>query len=139
MTSGGKAMHAKHVKDLKKKIDDYGIDPFSREKPKYFATGVEISNETVSDMFKVENLGNSQFLKFVNSRLIDGTAKFFDPIPKNKLRSGVEVKKKKQSAVEIMKEDKQAFGLIVAKSVNMEDAFLLSDYHGAAAVRCRYH
>ena len=40
-----------------------------------------------------------------------------------KLKIVIEKKSKKTKAVKVLKEDKQAFGLLVAKSVTMEVAF----------------
>ena len=48
---------------------------------------------------------------------------FFEPITKMKLNTGIKKKKKKPRAIEVLKEDKQAFGLLVAKSISQEEAF----------------
>ena len=125
MTPGGKSMHSKHVEKLMTQITCYGIDPFSEENPKSFSTGVEIKKEVTGDMLKAKQLGSAQYETFLKERLVDGIKAFFDPIPRNKLRTGIRKKKKKKTpkAIEILKEDRQAFGLIVSKSVSMEEAF----------------
>ena len=48
---------------------------------------------------------------------------FVDAIPKVKLKTGIEKKPKKTKAFEVLKEDKQAFGLLVTTSVTMEESF----------------
>ena len=57
----------------------------------------------------------------MKERLVNGTVGFFEAIKKNSLKTGI-VKIKKTNKVKDM-EDYQAFGLIVAKSVSMEEAF----------------
>ncbi len=123
MTPGAKVNHAKHVANLKKQLKTYGIDPFSNERPRSFATGVEIEQNIASDMLRAAEHGDQQYLKFVQDRLISGEKSFFDPIPRNRLSTGIKKKQKAKASIGILKEDKQAFGLMVSKSVSMEEAF----------------
>ena len=55
---------------------DYGIDPFSKEKPKCFPTGAEIDEDVVRDMLSAPLKGNEQFKTFCDEKLI----KTFFPI-----------------------------------------------------------
>ena len=116
-------MHCDHVASLKNQLDLYGVDPFSEDVPKAFSTGTEIPKEVLDNILKAAEIGDAKYKAFVKERLVDGTESFFDPIKKNSLNLGISKKKKKLKAVEILKEDKQAFGLMVAKSVTMEEAF----------------
>ena len=50
ITKGGKKLHHDLVKKLKLKLVDYGVNPFSAEKPKSFPTGVENSKDHANDM-----------------------------------------------------------------------------------------
>ena len=124
LTRGGKRNHADHVKNLKNQLRNYGIDPFDRSPPKCLPTGVEIDKTVVEDMLNAATIGNTLFKTFVNERLQSNVKGFFEPIKKVKLNNGLEKKKKATSKeVSLVKEDRQAFGIIVAKSVSLEDAF----------------
>ena len=55
---GRKKMHSRYVAQLKNQLVQYGIDPFSDDKPRSFATGVEIPTNIVDDI-----MGGSQTWK----------------------------------------------------------------------------
>ena len=74
-------------------------------------------------MLNAKELGSTLYNKFVQERLIDGSKGFFDSILRTKLNTGIEKAKKLPKAVEILKEDRQAFGIIIAKSLSMDEAF----------------
>ena len=116
-------MHRDHVTSLRNQINLYGVDPFSEDVPKAFSTGTEIPKEIVDNVLNAAEIGDAKYISFVKERLIDRTKSFFDPIKKNNLNLGISKKKKLPKAVEILKEDKQAFGLMVAKSATMAESF----------------
>ena len=60
---------------------------------------------------------------FVDERLIKGTKSFFAPIKKVKLNTGIIRVKKPIKAISVLKEDRQAFGLIISKAVSLKEAF----------------
>ena len=60
---------------------------------------------------------------FANERLTKGKANFFDPLKKINLDIGLKKTKKIRKAVSVMKEDRQAFGVILGEGVNLEEAF----------------
>ncbi len=74
-------------------------------------------------MLHADVTGNEKFTEFANERLVDGTKSFFDPIKKSKLNTGIEKRKKQPRAMSLLKEDRQAFGLIIAKASSLEEAF----------------
>ena len=78
----------------------------------------------VCDMINAESIGDIKFLDFVESRLIRGNKDFFVAIPKTKLSTGVIKKKTTPKALTLMKEDRQAFGLIISKAVSINEAFM---------------
>ena len=112
LTPGWKKMHASHVKSLKHQLLGYGIDPFSNQPLKCFSTGVEI-----------EHTVYKYFNEFVKEQLVNGTLGFFESIKKNNLKTEIVKIKKTNKVTDILNEDLQPFGLIVAKSVSMEEAF----------------
>ena len=94
LTMGGNTMHSKHAKSIKNRLIYLNIDPFARENPKSFSSGVEISQDIVKDMLRADELGRQRYVKFVKDRLFDGATSFFETITKVKLKTGMEKTKK---------------------------------------------
>ena len=113
-----------HVDALKDQLRSYGFDPFSDSNPKKISTGQELDESVVSDMIDAESVGDEKFMDFVESRLINGSVEFFVAIKETKLLTGIIKKKSTPKAMAIMKEDRQAFGLIISKAISLEDAFI---------------
>ena len=67
--------------------------------------------------------GIERYKEYVNNRLVDGKESFFSPIKKLKLHTGIQKPKKTPKAVSILKEDRQAFGILVGKAASIEEAF----------------
>ena len=108
---------------MKNKLRGYGVDPFSTGFPKHISRGDRIDDSIVNDMLRAAEVGMTQFKAFIEERLVKGKVSFFSPIKKNKLQTGIKKKKKTPKAVEVLKEDCQAFGTIVSKSLTLEEAF----------------
>ena len=116
--------HKTHVNDLKETITKlYGIDLFSDGPAMSISSGTEIDPGIISGLLGAKDMGNKCYLDFVTQRLVDGTVQFFDRIPASKLKTGVETKKKKKKAVALLREDRQAFGVLAAKAISLNDAF----------------
>ena len=123
LSHGGRQNHSNHVNSLKDQLAKYGVDPFDNCPPRCLSTGVEIDEAVVRDMLDAPAIGNALFKKFVHERLESNKTGYFDPIKKVKLNNGVEKKKPIPKAVTLLKEDRQAFGLIIGKSVSLQEAF----------------
>eukprot|EP00112_Aurelia_sp_Birch-Aquarium-sp1_P023401 Seg6964.2 transcript_id=Seg6964.2/GoldUCD/mRNA.D3Y31 product="hypothetical protein" protein_id=Seg6964.2/GoldUCD/D3Y31 len=123
LSHGARQNHSNHVNSLKSQLAKYGVDPFDNCPPKYLSTGVEIDKFVVRDMLNAPAIGNALFKTFVHERLESNKIGLFDPIKRVKLSNGVEKKKAVPKAVTLLKEDRQAFGLIIAKSVSLQEAF----------------
>lgn len=108
---------------LQSQLVKYGVDPFDNGPPKCLSTGVEIDKAVVRDMLDAPVIGNALFKTFVNQRLESNKRGLFDPIKRVKLSNGVEKEKAIPKAVTLLKEDRQAFGLIIAKSISSQEAF----------------
>lgn len=119
VTDRGKQLHKQHVTNLKKILGGYGIDPFSNHPPRCIATDTEISKDVVFDMIRAPEIGESQFKDFVFHNEVG----FFTPIKKNKLKTGIKKEKATPKATTVLKEDCQAFGLIISKSISNLEAF----------------
>ena len=123
LTPGSKKKHMEHVKNLRAKLKSYGLNQFAESAPKCITTGEEIDLAVVYDMLHADAKGNEKHLQFSSEHLVNGTKGFFDPIKKLKLQTGVEKGKKTPRAMSLLKEDRQAFGLIIAKATSLEEAF----------------
>ena len=123
MTPGGKSLHKKHVDNLKQKLIDYGVDPFSGGAPRNISTGVEIDEDVVNDVLRVPKVGENQFNKFVEDRFVKGAIGLFTLIKRNNSKTGIIKTKKIPKVQTIMKEDCHAFEVIAAKAVSLEEAF----------------
>lgn len=68
-------------------------------------------------------LGKKKFNEFVAQRIVSHNVDFFKPIKQNKLKTGIKKKKPTPKATTVLKEDCQAFGLIISKSISHAEAF----------------
>ncbi len=90
---GCKMMHSRHVIQLKIRLVQYGMNPFSDDKPRSFATGVEIPSNIVDDMMGAAKLANKKYENFTEDCLVDGINGYFEPIARNKLCVDIEKRK----------------------------------------------
>ena len=77
--------------------------------------GCEIPKEIALDMLRAPTIGEKQFDEFVQQRVIQNEVGFFAPIKINNLKTGIKKTKKTLKDVTVLKEDCQAFGLIISK------------------------
>ena len=61
-------------------------------------------------------------LNFVTERLVKGTKGFFEPIAKLQIALGIKSKKKTPKAISVIKEDRQAFGVILGDEIDLSEA-----------------
>ena len=123
LTPGNKRLHNSHVTSLKNKLAEYNVNPFGNGPARSLSTGCEVDVRVINDLLDAEQRGNAQYTKFVKERLVEGKQTIFDTITKVKLKTGNEKKKIVPKAVSVLKEDRQAFGLLIAKSAKLEEAF----------------
>lgn len=123
MTYKSKWTHHQHVQALKQKLRDYNAEPFQSGPVRNLVTGKEIGNDVVSGLLSAEEKGDKQYKQFVSDRFISGKKSLFDSITKNNLNTGVEKKVKRAKKVDILLEEKQAFGIIISKCKTKEEGF----------------
>ena len=61
-------------------------------------------------------------LNFVTERLVKGAKGFFEPIAKLQIALGIKSKKKTPKAISVIKEDRQAFGVILGDEIDLSEA-----------------
>ena len=100
-------------------------DPFLNAPARHLMTGAEIDVNIVSDLLLSTEIGNEMFTKFVEERMKASEEKridFFANMPKSKIRTGLEKVKVKNNTLDVIKEDRQAFGLLVGKAQTPSEA-----------------
>ena len=90
--------HSQHVKNLKDQLKKYNTDPFDDSPAKQLTTGKIIDAKIIQGLLDAEKIGNSRYLEFVAERLVKGTKKFFDPIKKTNLDTGIKRKPRANKA-----------------------------------------
>ena len=119
--SGAKSRHEKQVISLVEKLCTYS-NPF--EGPAHtLATGVQIAPEIVTGLLTARSTGEEMHRKFYSDRLLSPEIDYFQPIKRSNIKTGLEKKKKTTKALSVLKEDRQALGLIVSKCQNKREAF----------------
>ena len=118
-TPGSRRLHFDHVKALKQQLRKYGINPFASGHAKDITTGEEIPSDLINGLIHADVFGDDIYKTFVQERLVDGTKSFFDPIKKVRLPTGLKTKKAKPKSLSVVKEDRQAFGLILGANVEL--------------------
>ena len=127
-TISHKRMHRKHVENLKSKLKDYKVDPSEDSSSIGISADQEISFSVLVGPLQASELGNKMHLSFVKKRLVEGEKSIFEPISKSNIKTSNE-KKKLQKIISVLKEDKQAFGVIAAKPNDLHRAFRTLSHH----------
>ena len=123
-TLNNKKLHQKHVESLKSKLKDYNIDPFGNSPTIHMSSGEEIEKSIIDGLLNASEIGDEKYLSFVQERLVKGSTKsIFDPIKKSNIKTNIEKKRKTNKVISVLKEDKQAFGIIAGKPTNLQEAF----------------
>ena len=124
MTPGNKQLHHEHIRCLKEKLRDYNMDPLADGPARCLTNGRELDVAMIDGLIQAGNNGERRFNEFVKERLVEGNLSIFDTITKVKLDIGKDSMKLVSKTISILKEDRQAFGLLITKSVDIKDAFI---------------
>ena len=77
----------------------------------------------IKGLLNAPKQGNERYQEFVEDRLVKGKVNIYQPIKRLMLTTGLKKTKKQPKAVSILKQDRQASGTLLTKSVNLEVAF----------------
>ena len=113
MSIGGRALHEKHLIVLKEKLVSYQTNPFSEGPAKVLCTGAEVDKTIIDQMLTAPVIDNVKYNDFVIKRLIKKEMSVFEPIPRNNLSTGLKKSKTKPKVTSLIKEIRQAFGLLI--------------------------
>ena len=115
LSPGSRKYNDNIVTDMKEKVLDY-CNPFLNTSARHLKTGVETDVNIVSDLLSSTEIGNGMFTEFAEEKMKAPEEKridFFASIPKSKIRNGLEKVKVKNNTLDMIKEDRQAFGLLM--------------------------
>eukprot|EP00794_Sanderia_malayensis_P006502 gene6502-7247_t len=120
-TAGAKSKHEKQVTAMVEKLKTYP-NPFSGP-ARLISSGIELQPVTVEGLLQARSIGEEMHNAFYSDRLISCNVDFFEPVKKSGIKTGLEKKKKTGKVLSVLKEDRQALGIIVEKCHNKRDAF----------------
>jgi len=124
VTQGARKEHEKTVESMVEQIGNY-MDPSAGGVARHFKTGETIPEDVVRGLLQSTEMGETLLLKFIDERLKregDSRISFFQPIQNLKIKIGMEKPKKTLKVVNILKEEKQAFGALVGKATTAREA-----------------
>ena len=102
------------------------MDPFPPDiKARNMKTGVVLDEKIVPGLLHSVGIGEKCLSRFIDERIRTVAANrvnFFAPIQNPKIDTGLKNTKKMSPAVNVMKEQKQAFGLLIGKFSSAEEA-----------------
>ena len=119
----------KHENMTKKPVAKLGqvLDPFSLEPAKNMKSRVLLDDVIVKGPLKSDDeVGENHPKDFILKRIKvneNDAVSFFAPIKNPKLKTWFEVNVRGAKAINQLKEDKQAFGLLVAKEISPEEVY----------------
>ena len=116
-------MHFEHDWSLKAKLKQYNVNIFEDGPARNLTTGREIDREVIDGRLHAEDVGNKRFIAFVQDRLVESKKLFFERICKVRLKTGSEKKKGVLKSLSVLKEDCQAFSLLLNKTEKLAQAF----------------
>ena len=124
---GARKQHESTIAGLVVQLEKY-CNPFLVGPARHLKTGVEIDHDIVNGLLMSGDAGEKQFREFADFRLKatgDERVNFFDSIVKLKIKTGLEKVQKPPKAVSILKEDRQAFGVLVEKQLLQKEPILI--------------
>lgn len=124
VTDGARREHEKTVESMVEQMSRY-MDPFASGVARHIKTGEAIPEDVVKGLLHSTQLGETLLAKFIDERLKmegDDRVSFFKAITNQKIKTGLEKPKKFQKVVNILKEEKQAFGVLVGKATTAREA-----------------
>ena len=106
VTPAARSRHDTIVTRLEVTLKDY-FDPFVDGPARHFATGAEIDGNVLYSLLNSDHIGEVSLAKFLKDRIMKTND--------DRIKTGMEKEKKESRKLDILKEDKQAFGLLVGK------------------------
>ena len=104
------------------KLRDYNAKPFKPGPVRNIVPVKEIDEDIIKGLLGATEKGDERYQKFIQERLVTGNISFYSPMKKNNIRTERELQKKTSTKVDL-KEERQAFGVIISKCKSLDEAF----------------
>ena len=116
-----KAKHEKQAVSLIEKLQTY-YTPFEGL-ARNISTGIELEPAIVEGLIGARSVGEEMHRMFYTDRLLSSEVDFYAPIKRSTINTGLDKKEKAAKALSVLKEDRQALGIIMAKCHDNREAF----------------
>ena len=115
----------KHENKIKRLVTKLGevLDPFRAGSAKNIKFGTLLDDLIVKGLLKSDDNVEKHLQDFILKRIKVNAVRFFAPIKSLKLKTVFEVKVQEAKVISQLREDKQAFGLLVAKEISSEEVY----------------
>ena len=123
-TLSGKRLHELTIVSMVQQVERY-LNPFDLQPAGNFKTGEVIVENIIKGLSSSSFLGENLFLEFINKCLLhssDERVDFFSPKKNAKLETRLKKKKQTPKVINVLRENKQAFGLLVRKTLSLLEA-----------------
>ena len=122
-TLSGKRLHELTIVSMIQQLERY-LNPFDKQPVRNFKTKEVIEDNIIKGLLSSSILVKNFLLEFINKRLLppEERVDFFSPIKKPNLKTGLKKKKQASKVINVLKEDKQAFDLLVGKTESLLEA-----------------
>ena len=121
-TPGARKFHVSNMKALKQQLRICRSDPSVDLNARDITTGEELPKDIIENLLNPDSIGNEKYLSFVTERLVKGIKGFFEPVAKLQIALGIKNKNKTSKAISVTKEDSHAFGVILGKDIDLNEA-----------------
>ena len=124
VSPGAKKTHEDSIRKLVEQMGKF-LDPFADGTARHFKTGIVVDPDVVKGLLESTRVGEDLYRQFVDERLTrtdETRVSFFKPISSPKIKTGLEKPKQESRVVNMLKEEKQAFGSLVGKITSAEEA-----------------
>ena len=116
----GKRLHELIIASMVQQLERY-LNPFDSQPGMNFKTGEVIEENIIKGLLSSSFLGENFLLEFINKCLLpsDERLDLFSPIKNLKLETGLKKMKQTPKVINVLKEEKEAFGLLVRKTTSL--------------------
>ena len=116
----GKRLYELTIVSMIQQLEIY-LNPFDEQPARKSKTGEVVEENIIKGLLSSSILGENLLLEFINKRLLPSVERvdLFLPINNPKLETGLKKKKQTPKIINVLKEDKQIFGLLVGSAASL--------------------
>ena len=113
-------LHVSNVKALKQQLRIYGCNPFAEVNARDITAREELPKDIIENLLTVLGMKNVSILS--PKECWKEQKGFFEQIAKLQIALGIKSKKKTPMRIAVIKEDRQAFGVILVNEIDLIEA-----------------